>query len=405
MAEKTAKGAGGETPVTFIVRNGLLAVGLTGLGLGMGALLRPDIRNALGQVSPISWLWLFPILGLALAVHEGGHMLAGLWVGFRFLLLVLGPFRLIRGRRGLRLELNPNLLLYGGLTVSQPLDFRNLTRRFATVAAGGPFASLALGLFCAALGYGLPFATTPPACRDSVQLICRDVLAALTRANAPLVLVLLLAAFISISLAISTLVPAETSGNLSDGALLLSLSRSDRPAQLRAYLLMLQAAFLAGDRPRQLDRSLVQRAVAVQAGGQLDALARLYAYYYAIDTGDLLSAYDHLKVALARYAEYPRSLRAILGLEAAYFIAFHHHDPEAAGAWLGRGKGNSPPSGAWLRAEAAVLLAAGHRSEANHLAQLALRQPASSMAPGITRAEREWLEAIIEKASAARSIL
>ncbi|MGE5652744.1 MAG: hypothetical protein ACM3ZQ_00565 [Bacillota bacterium] len=82
-------------------------------------------------------------------VHELGHLLMGLAQGFRFYLLIVGPFGLKRDEDDkVVLYLEKNLSLWGGIgaTVPQRDDSGNF-RRFGRVLLAGPIASLLFGVF------------------------------------------------------------------------------------------------------------------------------------------------------------------------------------------------------------------------------------------------------------------
>jgi hypothetical protein len=88
----------------------------------------------------------------ALAVHELGHLVAGLLGGFRFELFVVGPLGVKRTPAGIRVFLNRDVGLMGGVAATVPVaqDPGN-RRKFAWVLLSGPLASLLLSLVAAVL--------------------------------------------------------------------------------------------------------------------------------------------------------------------------------------------------------------------------------------------------------------
>ena len=92
---------------------------------------------------------------LALAVHEGGHALAGRLRGMRLAMLVVGPVHIQREADGrLRWRLNRMLSLAGGAVSSVPGTTEGLRRAVLAFAAAGPVASVLAGALALAT-YGL----------------------------------------------------------------------------------------------------------------------------------------------------------------------------------------------------------------------------------------------------------
>lgn len=71
-----------------------------------------------GEANLSLWI-LIPALVLSLlfvlAFHEAGHVVGGKLVGFRFVLFIVGPFKLHSTESGVRLGLNRSLTMAGGL--------------------------------------------------------------------------------------------------------------------------------------------------------------------------------------------------------------------------------------------------------------------------------------------------
>ncbi len=91
----------------------------------------------------------------ALAVHELGHLVAGLVQGFRFELFVVGPLGIKRTPAGIRVFLNRDVGLMGGAVATVPVrQSPGNRRKFAWVLLSGPGASLALAGVAALLFAG-----------------------------------------------------------------------------------------------------------------------------------------------------------------------------------------------------------------------------------------------------------
>jgi hypothetical protein len=95
-------------------------------------------------------LWLFAAMFAALAVHELGHLIAGLAQGFVFELLVLGFLGLRRSEKGnIEVYLNKDWGLFGGVAATSPSpNSRNLAVKMGRILLAGPIASLLLTGFC-----------------------------------------------------------------------------------------------------------------------------------------------------------------------------------------------------------------------------------------------------------------
>jgi hypothetical protein len=80
-------------------------------------------------------------------MHELGHLIGGFSQGFRSILLVVGPLRLEREqqRDSLRLSLNHDLELAGGVAACMPTTDHDLVRRMSVMVGAGPATSLLLG--------------------------------------------------------------------------------------------------------------------------------------------------------------------------------------------------------------------------------------------------------------------
>ena len=72
-----------------------------------------EIMKLLGEVF-ISWVVAYFVCAF---VHEGGHVVAGLLQGWKFYLLVVGPFKLYRDEKDdkVKFGLEKNMVLWGGI--------------------------------------------------------------------------------------------------------------------------------------------------------------------------------------------------------------------------------------------------------------------------------------------------
>ena len=322
-----------------------VTIGLALAGMAFGAfaatLARGDApRQGDGSLGEIALL-LGAAVGLsflAILTHELGHLLGGRLVGFRFMLLIVGPLKVQRVGDRLRFGLNRSLGLSGGLAACAPAptDTANLIRRMLIMVAGGPLASLALGL-----------------------LACTVVPLASGLGQAAL----LLLGVISLAIAVATLIPLQTGGFQSDGRRILMLLRGG--AEAERWGAAAAAAFtVMARRPREIDPALIAAATALPDGSLDDVGAHFIGYSAALDRGDQAAAEAHLSYVLAHREACPAALRSSLLLEGAS-IAAQQGDAPGARSYFEQARGGAliePYTQA--RVEATVLFAEGQPAEA-----------------------------------------
>jgi hypothetical protein len=312
-----------------------------------------------------------PAAGLALMVHELGHLAAGLSVGFLFLSLTWGKLVLCRVGDRLHLRWLRGADLLGGLCVCVPPDTRRLRSRYVVFIAGGPAASLllagaaGLALFTGAVGPGFP---------------------------ATVALTLLAA---SLVVFVSGLVPYRRQGVPSDAARLVQVLRGGAEAERFCALGLLGNLARTALRPRDWSPELVARALGRPDGSHDHALACLYAHIRAKDRDEPETAGRHLDAAGEDFAVRPRGFRISFALCAAVFEALERRNVATARAWLdGIDPASVPERHDLLLAEAAVLLAEGRRLEAGARAEAGLAALPRNSALGVHRMDEEGLRAV-----------
>jgi hypothetical protein len=324
---------------------------------------------------PLIYLALAPLIYAAVVLHELGHVIGGLMAGSRFICLAAGPLRVIATARGMRIGLNRNLDLTGGMAATLPMDGRNLRLRLMAAVGGGPLSSLLLGL----AGGGLAIRLLPEAPN----------LGALAA----------MAGLAGLAIFLATISPQQSGGAQSDGAQLLALLRGGRQMELHKLSLEIQAASLKGARPRDWDVASLQQAFAQCVVRDDDwAQAGLLAYYHALDGGDAAEAGLFLEQVLGCYEGYSPSMRHDLALEAAYYQARHCQDPIRGRDWLGRGREGLFGPHTRLRAEAAVLVGEGQPERAAQRARDGLEAAVSFYDRGLAKAEADWMRAMVLQA-------
>lgn len=306
---------------------------------------------------------------LAILVHEAGHAAAGRAVGFRFYFLVAGFLRVDRDdlTERLRVRLNRDGMLFGGVAACLPTDTQGLTRRLGWMVAGGPLASLALAIFAGALS-ALPGLT--PLAR----------------------FVVVVTAAMSGVLTLATLVPMRANGFVSDGGRLLRIFRGGPSAEREGATLPLLALSTAHVRPRDWPAELIGAATRLRDGTMDECYAAVFAYLHALDAGRLDEAGRWMDRVVELSRTYPPSFAPALFVEAAWFEAFHRGRLERARALMAEVPEKSPAVKPYARAlaEASIALRAGDAARARELAAAGLEKT-----PAKQTFDRERLEAVI----------
>jgi hypothetical protein len=305
---------------------------------------------------------------MALTVHELGHLVAGLAVGFRFSLFATGPILVERTPSGqIRATLNRTLAFVGGVAATVPVGTGGLKNRFAVVVAGGPVTSALLGLVAAA---SIPLVSSShPFVRTELSWL----------------------RLLSSLLFLGTAVPVRNGPFVTDGLRFLRLVRRGAHSDRELALITHAALQRGGVRPRDWNQALLLRAVEIHDSSMFECQVLLYSYMHHLDRQAVSEAAASLRMALALAASLPDSLKADCLLEAAYFAATYEKQPAAAREFLAR----VPPRAFGvlqsdrLRAEAAIAIAEGHSDAANDFISRAI-----SCSPAWATGPRAWLDTL-----------
>lgn len=357
----------------------LLALALLGgaVGLLIGKYLGHAARPAAAAGKP--WLAVGELLVLlplawlvAVGLHELGHALMGRRQGFRFHWLAVGPFMWKMREGRLRFEWNKSLNTAGGMVLSTPTGDHDLRRRFMAFAIGGPLGSVAWA------GLALGAYALLPASASEVGRLLRVGLGA--------------SGGISGLLAVLTLVPMHTGGFYSDGARVLNLWRDGAAGQFEMAVVSALARSVAGVRPRELPRTLLEAAAARPEELPFKLYVHYFLYLAALDAGRLELAAHHLAEYRQRLADTPAALQGTGWLESAFFAAAYQHDLAAAQAFMAQARPSAHIApDVRPRAEAALARLAGDADRARTQAQAALHALPNSLDQGSARFYAEWL--------------
>ena len=321
------------------------------------------IQYALQFFAPIpgaEWLDLLPIVALPLVwlaaagFHELGHIIGGWMGGGTFMLWMVGPVMVQRTPAGIRLAWNRSVNLTGGMAVCIPMDQAQVTPgRVAVMIAGGPLASLLLGIaiLVTVSWFGGGAVSAPRAIAQNIVVLI---------------------GFMSLLVFLATAMQGAVGGFKTDGKRVFELLRGGQHSKQEAAMLVLTAAGLAGIRPADYDPTLVAAATSLRDGSLFDLYGHLTVYYHAADRREWSAAQSHLDYVMAGAEKVIPYVRDVVRCEYAWLLATQTEDIAAARAWLeSAGRLDFDPA-TRLRAEAAVLLGEGDHSEATVKARAGL---------------------------------
>ena len=319
------------------------AVGGGGAAVGILFLIRlPHFHLSGGEIA-LLLLAVIPLVFVVFGLHELGHLLGGAAVRFRPYLYIVGPLKLERvHNRGWTVGLNRCAPLFGGLAAGIPTSVEDLQRRITILIASGPGANM----LCGVLAVAALVAIRPPA----------GARVTLSGSDAVLYLLLLMFCTFSLFVAYVALLPATSNGYSSDGLQIYRYLTKHDDMDAEVALTAVSLASLAGQRPRDADPVLIERALKLPAASSRGALARYVAHVHALDTGDIERARALITEAMAHREQVQLMSRPAILLQAAQFAALHDRDAATARQYLDEaGQGALMGPEGRLFAEAAVL--------------------------------------------------
>jgi hypothetical protein len=303
----------------------------------------PSLR-AVVEAAPAWWAVLLPIAAVLAAgiVHEAGHLLAGLFFGFKLTRISIGPFHFGK-HANCREPYCGDVFTLGVASLDPGVRDQHdaaLRRRLLALLLGGPVASF---LVAAALELSLT----------------------LTQPRFPFTFGMHVCAAFSTLIAIAALLPdVNRRGNFSDGARLLMLLKNDGKAERWLSNIRCQTALNQGRHPRDWDQACVSRAAAVSDDSRDAFVARWLAYLWAAERQDITCATKYLEGSLETLVFSTPKLRNQLFLEAAVFQAWFRDNPSKALFWVHRIRNNKLNRLQKLRLNVALLWAEGRLFDA-----------------------------------------
>lgn len=368
-----------QSPSRPARRVALWMLGLVPLSMAAGILVGRWLASSDGrldafrQLTPVEVVVGFPLtLWAVLFVHEAGHLVAARSQGWRFLLLLVGPLRVVSGATGLVWGFNRAWATWGGLTASIPPVDETFRREMLVTVLAGPFASAVLG-------------------------VCGLVLAG---HGGPLTAHASVAGMTSLLIAGATLLPVKTGGYQSDGAQALELIRNPEAARHRARRLSVLLRGLAGIRPRDVDATEVRGSLAetVEPRERLALWSLLM--HNALDRGALDEAADAASEVAALHHAYPDGMRQMVALDLAWYFGRYGRDAAEARRWLDLSRGGFVDPFQRPLAEAALAWAERRGDDARRAAGLARRLLPRAMDRGTALAIADQLAALEEEIAA-----
>jgi hypothetical protein len=319
---------------------------------------RPDILSLLG-------MFVFAIF-LVILTHEIGHLLGGKIAGMQPILMIVGPFQVNFTKKGVQFSINTNLGFAGGLAACMPTNTRDINRQFLLLIMGGPLSSLLSGMIGLTLYLTLPTTTLLP-------------------------IFFLIFGLIALVIFVVTMIPAQSSGFMTDGAQMLALWRGGTEIAKRNLMVTIHAQSMQGTRPRDYSPEIVAQALEPCGNPLYDAAAQVTAYAHHLDNGDIERAKNHLQTALEMEENASSPMGKIAALEYAFLLAATENDALNARTHFQKSTGALTEKSAILRTEAAVLWAEGKMDEARKKAGQALHHYRRALDVGTATAESDWI--------------
>jgi hypothetical protein len=251
---------------------------------------------------PAVFLLLF-LLGIA--VHETGHVLAGLATGFHFNSIQVGPLLLENEYGVLRAHFSLDMM-YLGYAGMYANTVRRLRRRLLICIAGGPGANLLSVIVVIVIAH-----LVPPS--DSVVATAAGQFGA-----------------ISLLLALLSLTPVA----ITDGGLIEMLLCSPLPARRFMSTVALGAQFNQGVRSRNWKQTWLNAATYIPDGSHGDFYANWMAYLAFSDRKNAALAAQYLERCLSLTPILTSRMRSLVAREAFVYCAWFKQDLELAEKWL-----------------------------------------------------------------------
>jgi hypothetical protein len=266
------------------------------------------------------------LLFTVIVVHEVGHLICGLSVGFQLTCVRFGPFRISPPFR-ISFKSEPKTGASGSVSMI-PGSSKNLRSRAMVFILGGPLANFLVGFFILFSKVGGPLAS---------------VFAAL-----------------SIFIGAANLIPFRRFALISDGKRMLMLLKNAGQGERLLAILQLAAELQSGVEPENLSSDFLAKAIAVKDESPDTAAGYAFAYSAAWYKDAPDKAAQLLEICL-EYSQFSAPImQQVLRCDAAIFQARKRNRVDLAEQWLSEIPSKTLFPGQRLRAESAILEAQGN---------------------------------------------
>lgn len=371
-------------------RGGVLVAALFG-GTIAGVSIASWVESVFGDIAleapPLFMLipMLLIIALFSMLMHELGHVLGGRLAGLKFVMLIVGPLKVLNEDSRLVFGLNRWWQMAGGLALCVPRLHKTSAGALFSYIAGGPLVSLAMAALCMFTAVLIHNAS------ESV--------------GGGLLFYILCTAFFNGGIAIVTLIPLPSEGHENDGKQLFDLLRRGQSVRVKLLLSAISAEAMDGVRPKQWNTAYVQQLMTItdEMPNRNAVAAGLMGYYHYLDKGDIERAgmcvermADHLDIA-------PPFMKPSLWLEMMFYASRYGFAGLPAEANSALAKGPFVEKHSLARLEAALHLQNLEYEKAMDAAMegIAIAGYVTHQV-GIAAAEVSWMQAITEVCMQAR---
>ncbi len=272
-----------------------------------------------------------------IVVHEFGHLLAGLCVGFRLNSIHIGPLRFSPPSKfSFKIESKTGA---SGRVLMFPRKSDNLGTRALVFIVGGPLSNLLAGSL-------------------TILLFERNQLSNLF-------------AGLSLLVGIGNLIPFRYLAAVSDGKRIAMILRNKAQGERWLAIIRLGVDLKNSVQFKDLSPEFIANAVAVKDDSPDTVVGHMYAYGVALDKNQLAEAAHLLETSLEFSAFVAPSVREALRSDAAVFLARKRKRIDLAEQWMAEISAKPHYPGLQLRVQAAILEAQGNIGGAlNKLSEL-----------------------------------
>jgi hypothetical protein len=368
----------------------LKTAAMMGIGLMFGYFIGRALKktSALEAFSPqgagekMGYLAIaFFAVWVVIAIHELGHLCAGLFQGFRMALYTAGLLGVRGTEKGVQFFLNTRINAMGGLAATIPTQLEagtDLRRKFIRIVAAGPLASLVLSGLAALVVYLILPVSTPDA-GTRYALVFFGI-----------------TSFFSAFIFLATIIPSRAGGFMSDGARLLSLMKGGAESKYEEATLAITAYIGAGKLPGEYPETLVQQLMTRTPDNLLGLNGHFTAFLHYFDREDIHTALPIADAVWQNISAAPPAFQHYYSNDIAFFHAFMMKDKATAQEIWSETQKTAPKKhdSAAYRVQAALALLEGDREAAHLLIQKGRAKISDLPLEGQRNHEIKWLQKI-----------